>query len=62
LICDCCGTEFGYQDGLLTAVLAQRERWLRADAPWFSPKEKPPDWDLDRQLAEIPPEWRGAAS
>ncbi len=31
-----------------------RERWLNAGAPWDSP-ERPADWDLEAQLAQIPP-------
>jgi hypothetical protein len=56
--CACCGTEFGYQDASLTGVLRQRERWLDAGAAWAEPERKPPDWDLEAQLAQIPAEWR----
>lgn len=53
-ICPCCGTEFGYEDGTLKAIKAQRERWLSAGAKWFNPKDKPEKWNFDEQLQQIP--------
>jgi hypothetical protein len=52
--CPCCGVEFGYGDATLKAVRAHRERWLTSGAHWSEPKERPPDWMLDEQLAHIP--------
>lgn len=57
-ICVCCGTEFGYEDGLLEAARKARKKWLAKGAPWFTPRFKPDDWDLEEQLKHIPAEWR----
>jgi hypothetical protein len=58
-ICDCCGTEFGYDDaGRSHAVL--RAEWLRGGLRWWNPVERPPtDWDPYTQvslLGQISPE------
>ena len=58
-ICPCCGTEFGYEDGTLQAVVNARKRWLDAGAPWFAERERPAEWSLERQLAQIPAKFRG---
>lgn len=58
--CDCCGTEFGYQDATLEGVLRQRARWLEGGAEWARPSEQPPGWDLEAQLAAIPGEWQAS--
>ena len=57
-ICSCCGTEFELDDAFLTHGQL-RERWLRAGALWWSPRDKPPDgWDpyaqVDNVIASIP--------
>ena len=56
-ICDCCGTHFGYGDTILKAVRSNRQKWLDNGAQWFSPEEKPENWNLEEQLKNIPPEW-----
>jgi hypothetical protein len=53
-LCPCCGVEFGYQDASLKGVRAYRSRWLEQGAPWDMPKQRPADWNLDEQLAQIP--------
>ena len=55
--CDCCGAEFGYQDGNVTAARRHRAWWLERGAVWFTPSERPPRWDLEAQLAQIPPDF-----
>ena len=57
-ICDCCGTEFGYQDCLLRGVHAARERWLAAGGEWRDKRSKPENWNRDEQLRAIPERWR----
>ncbi len=52
-ICDCCGTEFGYEDGAPQAVRAARERWLASGARWQNARTKPVPWDLGAQLARL---------
>lgn len=51
--CPCCGVEFGYQDSSLAGVRRQRDRWLLAPE-WDKPNERPSDWSLEDQLAQLP--------
>lgn len=53
-ICACCGVEWGYEDYVLDSLREYREKWLKNGAKWFSPKAKPADWVLEKQLAQIP--------
>lgn len=57
-ICDCCGTEFGYEDFTLEGTKAARQVWIDRGAVWFRPKEKPANWSLEEQLKNIPPKYR----
>lgn len=57
-ICDCCGVEFGYQDGLLLAIYQYREHWIQAGCLWRWPKSQPKEWDVAQQMAQIPPAYR----
>jgi hypothetical protein len=57
-ICPCCGTEFGYEDGLPDAVTRARELWLKNGAAWFEPNARPPDWNVDAQLLHVPAKYR----
>jgi hypothetical protein len=52
-ICDCCGTEFGYEDGSPQAVRATRERWLASGGDWQNPRTKRVAWDRSAQLARL---------
>ena len=54
-ICSCCGAEFGVDDNTLEDVVRYRGEWLRQGLPWFEPTEEPDAWDIDDQLAQIPP-------
>jgi len=56
-ICNCCGVEFGVQDSTLESVREYRENWIRDGATWFSPKLKPENWNLEKQLKNIPAHW-----
>jgi hypothetical protein len=51
-ICACCGTEFGYDDRVLThGELTQR--WVENNCPWFDPDEpRPRGWNAYKQLIE----------
>lgn len=53
-ICDCCGTEFGYEDITAEAARAARRRWIASGAKWFTPRFRPQDWDLEEQLKQVP--------
>jgi len=44
-ICDCCGTEFGYDD-----TISYFEEWKSRGTPWFTPKMKPKLWKLEDQI------------
>lgn len=64
-ICPCCGTESGIEDmgdpgdwEGLRGIRNFRGYWVGNGAQWDTPTERPKDWDLLKQLANIPPEWR----
>jgi hypothetical protein len=49
-ICACCGTEFGYDDRVLTHKQLMRI-WIRRGFPWFDEAEERPDnWNPGEQL------------
>src|SRR5438132_103944 len=49
-ICACCGTEFGYDDRVLTHDELRR-RWVQRGCPWFDLDEsKPVAWNPYMQL------------
>jgi len=50
MICGCCGTEFGYDDRVLTHR-ELRQRWIANDFRWFDQQEpKPVGWNPLAQL------------
>lgn len=53
-ICPCCGFEFGYDD-LSEGISheAYRENWLAKGTVWFDSKQKPTEWDAQRQIQNI---------
>lgn len=52
-ICDCCGTEFGYDDYKLSHA-DLRQRWIANGMPWWSIDfPAPPDWSPVAQLHNI---------
>jgi hypothetical protein len=57
-ICDCCEVEFGYTDCKLRAIKTFREKWLTAGAKWFDPKKQPANWSLEKQLKQIPDQYK----
>ena len=56
-ICPCCGTEFGADDQRMTDVLSRRESWIKVQGKWFQPALRPVDFDMKRQLKNVPAEW-----
>lgn len=53
-ICDCCGYEFGFDDGSEGVSFEQyRRKWLDEGADWFNISLKPEKWDLKKQLLRI---------
>lgn len=57
-ICDCCGTEFGYEDCTIASTKKRRFEWLASGAKWFDEKLKPTDWSVDAQFDGIPIKYR----
>jgi hypothetical protein len=57
-ICPCCGNESDIKDLSLMGIRDYRGEWIGHGAKWNSPPDKPKDWDLLKQIANIPPEWR----
>lgn len=48
-ICECCGTEFGFDDWNTTHDELRR-RWIEGGCVWWSSTTPPPDWDPHAQL------------
>ncbi len=50
-ICQCCGTEFGYDDSG-TTYEALRAKWLRNGAKWWGQRLTPPEnWSAESQVS-----------
>ncbi|MFI1176832.1 hypothetical protein [Streptomyces melanogenes] len=58
VICPCCYNESGIGDDTVSQVRELRGYWVASGAQWHEPKLRPSDWDLLKQLANIPPQWR----
>ena len=53
-ICDCCGFEFGYDDGSEEMSFeTYRKKWIDEGAKWFTKESKPNNWNLKQQLLNI---------
>ena len=60
-ICSCCGVEFGYEDDSPENCRSVRRNWVEVRrCAWFSPKDRPLDWDMPGQLRSIPLPYKGA--
>ncbi len=57
-ICDCCGSEFGYEDCTFHSVENARTQWKLKGYPWYNTKYAPIDWSLAVQLTQIPSEYQ----
>jgi hypothetical protein len=53
-ICECCGTEFGYEDYQLGSIHKARAEWIAEGARWAMPISMPIGWKLEEQIAAIP--------
>ena len=52
-ICPCCGTEFGYEDHILTHG-ELRDMWIEEGCKWFSDYTTPPEnWNPQDQLKNV---------
>ncbi|MEV6288093.1 hypothetical protein [Kribbella sp. NPDC051770] len=49
-ICDCCGTEFGYDDATPAGITRARARWKASGFQWFTASARPEGWNADAQL------------
>ncbi|GGZ30349.1 hypothetical protein [Streptomyces nitrosporeus] len=58
VICPCCYNESGIGDDNVSQVRELRGYWVANGAQWHEPKLRPADWDLLKQVANIPPDWR----
>lgn len=71
IICPCCGTEWGIAEinesvctpsldnrNILNTIYMLRGRWIGKGGEWFDPIDKPNNWNLEEQLANIPEEFR----
>jgi len=56
--CPCCGVEHGYQDAHYGGVKAFREEWIDSGAQWYDPTLQPDNWNLQKQLAQVPNKFR----
>ena len=54
-ICSCCGVEFGNEDYTLDSIKEYRNKWIKNGANWFIKKDQPIDWDIEKQMKQIPP-------
>ncbi|WP_458119807.1 hypothetical protein [Paenibacillus sp. Z6-24] len=55
-ICPCCGFQAGFDDDAASypqTIPEYRAGWLKHDAPWFSSRGKPVNWNLQEQLKNI---------
>ena len=53
-ICSCCGVEFGNEDYTIESVKKYRQEWINNGMVWFSPSDKPKEWNFEEQYKEIP--------
>lgn len=53
-VCTCCGFEFGNDDepgtGAAMSFKEYRIDWIKRGCPWFTPSQRPKDWNLSKQL------------
>ena len=56
-ICDCCFTEYGFDDGW-----NRQDEWLRGGAKWYDESLKPADWTAAAQLERAIEGWRSFGS
>ncbi|AAM05442.1 hypothetical protein [Methanosarcina acetivorans] len=58
-ICPCCGFQYNYDDSgyrygydpiVKILINIWRLNWIRSGYLWFSPEEKPKEWDPKKQL------------
>jgi len=57
-ICDCCGTQFGYEDCKPETIKTRRSQWIHEGAKWSSRENKPRGWNLDEALNNIPEKFK----
>jgi hypothetical protein len=54
-ICPCCKFQYGYTGSAHGKAYHKtyRKEWITNGAKWFDESEKPPNWDLKKQLKNI---------
>ena len=58
-ICSCCGVEFGHEDYTIESTIQYRKKWLSNNLKWFDDRQRPSNWDFEKQMKDIPIEYRG---
>ncbi|NDV97307.1 hypothetical protein D0T84_20740 [Dysgonomonas sp. 521] len=57
-ICSCCGVEFGNEDYTIESTKEYRKQWIKKGCQWFNSKKKPENWNLEKQMLNIPAEYK----
>ena len=57
-LCPSCGVQFGVMDETLFLACKERKDWLKSGAQWFDESQKPDNWVLEEQLANIPEKFK----
>lgn len=60
-MCFCCGVEFGNQDYTVESTFEYRRKWLKNGAEWDDSDKKPHDWNLEKQMWNLPEAYQEAS-
>ena len=55
--CACCGVEY-LTDFERAGVIEIRQKWIAGGYSWFRPHLRPPGWDPEEQMKNIPQEYQ----
>ena len=56
-ICYCSGTEY-QGDFWKEGIIELRQNWIKSGYAWFEPSKRPPNWNLQEQMKNIPDVFR----
>ena len=57
-ICPCCGVQFGKEDISLESIKKYRDEWICKGEIWFDKSKKNEDWDIVKQMKDIPNDFK----